>query len=325
MNQPTMDDLRNRYSGNGSECLLAFRDTFKRYASQNKQSLLDLTVVAANLDVTAFNEGSIDDPLALKAIHATNPDFDPHPWFGYGNDEWMGTVNSAKGKYFEYLVADRLNAGEPVGGLSLPPEFKAQLADSMTQPGWDMKILDDHGRIVDYLQLKATDSAGYIHDTLARYPDITILTTDEVAGKVGDSRLVLDSDISNHHLEAVMGAALTHYDDGFFDRFLDGFHPLLPLIFIAATQGYRVAVGQQSIELAIDDAAYRVARSATAGGVGALVYAIGGGWLSLPASFTAGLLYNRFRNLASLNTFYAEQTNRLKAYQLYQQDRLLQG
>ena len=172
-----LEHLRKKYTekSEGKDPLFAFHDAFKRYSICKKQSLIDLTVVAANLSPQIFWSSENVDPLLLQALADTNPNFDPNLLHQFSDEQLMGIINSSKGKYFEYLVTDKLNAGEIVGDVSLPDGYHAAMSDSLTQPGWDLQITNEHGQVADYLQLKATNSISYIHETLERYPDITIL------------------------------------------------------------------------------------------------------------------------------------------------------
>ncbi len=122
-----------------------FYDAFQRYLKANRESLFDLTLAAASAEV--FLDRGIDDidPRLVDAIRVTNPSLSDEHLFGLSDEELQGAVNTAKGKYFEYLVADRLNAGEQVGPVLLPDGYQAVLADSLNQPGWDMRIVGPDG------------------------------------------------------------------------------------------------------------------------------------------------------------------------------------
>jgi hypothetical protein len=190
----------------------------------------------------------------------------------------------------------------------------------MTQPGWDLQILDAEGRVSSYLQLKATDSLGYVHEALSRYPDITILATDEVADRGGD--FVLDSDITEASLEQQIGSAFDELDPGAVDRFLDAFSPLVPLMLIAASEGYRVVVGRTSMGHALGTASDRWTRSLLSSACGSAAYALAGGWVALPVAVASGLLYDRFRNQARIFESYERQIEKLTLLGGYQQLRL---
>ncbi len=297
----------------------AFQSAFRRYLKANRESLFDITVAAASAQVSLADGAEDLHPLLLKAIHDTNPSIDASSLFGLSGEELQGAVNAAKGKYFEYLVVEKLNQGHQVGPLLLEPGQKAVLAESMTQPGWDMRIIDEHGLVVEYLQLKATDSVSYIRSALERYPDIEILATDEVGG----SGLVLDSDISDQELRTHIELGVDAADGSLVESFLDHFHPLLPLAAIALYEGHRLSIGEQSMDgfkLALARRGQRIVVTQT---IGAAVYALGGGLLSLPAAIAGGLLFDRTINQAAMVTSYSSHRGRLLALRLPQQERQL--
>ncbi|MDM0108670.1 hypothetical protein QTH97_27235 [Variovorax sp. J22R24] len=313
-----LDALLQRYAiGGDLPAGEAFQQAFRRFLKTNRESLLDLTVAAASAQLSLVDGPEDVDPLLLKAIHDTNPSIDENNLFGLDGPALQGAVNTAKGKYFEYLVVEKLNQGEQVGPLLLEPGQYAVLAESMTQPGWDMQIVDDRGDVVEYLQLKATDSVSYIRSALERYPDIEILAT----GEVGDSGLVLDSGITDHNLREHVELGLDAVDGSLVDSFLDHFHPLLPLAAIALYEGHRLSVGRQSMDafkLALARRSQRIVVTQT---VGAAVYALGGGLLSFPVAVAGGLVFDRTINQAALATSYRSHQGRLLALRLLQQER----
>jgi len=290
-------------------------------ATSGKVTCPDGYVDSANL--TLFiqdNPSLLKDPLIASAIRDTNPTFDfANPPTG---EALEGAVSAAKGKYFEYLVVDRLKNGERVGDVVLPEGFTARIAESMTQPGWDVQILDSNSRVADYLQLKATDSASYIKDALDRYPDVTILTTDKVAGASFAGAHVLDADIQNSWLDQVVRDAMG-VDISFGEAFFQAFHPLLSLGFIVGTEGYRVVFSDKDAKRAVLAIAHRGTRTLASQSVGALVYAAGGGWLTLPAAIATGFLYERLAELYEASSLLEESRRHLLLLRLAQQDNLL--
>lgn len=297
----------------------AFQRAFQRYLKANRESLLDIAVASASVHITVDDGPEDVDPLLLKAIHDTNPTLTQHGVFELDGEALQGAVNTAKGKYFEYLVAERLNLGEQVGPLLLEPGQLALLAESMTQPGWDMRIVDEHGAVVEYLQLKATDSVGYIRSAIERYPDIQILATDEVAG----SGLVLDSGITEQELHAHVAQGIDAVDVSLTESFLDHFHPLFPLAAMALYEGYRLWIGQQSIDAFKLALARRSQRTVVTQTIGAAVYAMGGGLWSVPVAFAGGLMFDRTWNQAELAGAYEAHRDRLLALRLRQQARII--
>lgn len=119
--------------------------------------------------------------------------------------EVAGIVNVIKGKLFEQRYVEYLNDG------NLPDGYEAVLADSPTNPGWDIAILDPSGNVDGLLQAKATESLDYVQESLARYPDITIVTTEEVYGHLamhGIADNVIDSGISNEELSLLIESSI---------------------------------------------------------------------------------------------------------------------
>lgn len=319
---PKLDQLSRDYGNvGGRPAGERFYDAFQRYLKANSESLFDVTLTAASAEVFVGQDISDLTPRLVEAIRITNPSLADEHFLGLAGEELQGAINTAKGKYFEYLVADHLNAGEQVGPVLLPDGYRAVLADSLNQPGWDMQIVGPDGTIADYLQLKATDSAGYIQEALRRYPDIEILATHEVA----HSGLVLDSGITESDLHNQVSSAIDVMDDSVTERFLDYFSPLFPLVAIATWEGYKVLVGQQSLDkfkLAIARRGQRIVAAKLAG---AAVYAVGGSVLAIPAAFAGGLLFERYWNQEAILTSYRADTNRLISMRLAQQSRLLSG
>lgn len=297
----------------------AFHDAFTRYFKANRESLLDITIAAASTQISLADGPRDVAPLLLRAISDTNPSLGKDRLFSLDGEALQGAVNTAKGKYFEYLVVDKLNRGEQVGPLLLEPGQQAVLAESMTQPGWDLRIVDEHGAVVEYLQLKATDSVGYIRSALERYPDIQILATSDVAS----SGLAFDSGISDQDLRAHVGSGVDALDTSLSESFLDHFHPLLPLAAMALHEGHRLWLGRQSIDsfkLALARRSQRIVVTQT---IGSAVYALDGGLLSVPAAMAGGLFFDRTINQAAMATAFESHRRRLLALRLLQQERVI--
>ena len=120
--------------------------------------------------------------------------------------ELVGLVSGVKGKLFELELVEYLNAGHLANGV------RAELVASATQPGYDIRVVDDRGQVIDELQAKATESAAYVREALEKYPGIDVTTTSEVYAQLvglGFSAHVVDSGISEASLEQKVEAALS--------------------------------------------------------------------------------------------------------------------
>lgn len=205
-------------------------------------------------------------------------------------EQIAGFVNGWKGKYFEVLVRDELNGGSWIGDLHLAPGQLAHLATQVNQPGWDLVITDSHGDVVQELQLKATNSLSYIKEALERYPDIQIVTTDEVidaSGHISDEFVdaLTPSGISNAEMtDQVAGAMDTALGDGVvFDDVLD-LLPGLPFVIIALDEGRQVIMRGKTLAAALESGGERMTASGAALAIGGALAWADCGLLSVPAA-----------------------------------------
>jgi hypothetical protein len=95
-------------------------------------------------------------------------------------DTLRGVVSGVKGKLFEINYVDYLNAGH------LPSGYTAKLADSATQPGWDIRVLDDHGAVVEQFQNKASECASYVRAAIHADPSIPSVVPRDVFLKLSE-------------------------------------------------------------------------------------------------------------------------------------------
>ena len=170
-------------------------------------------------DLQQDYELAYPDKAAAMSLHEAAAKMD--------EEQLMGFTNGIKGKLFELRYTDYLNDGH------LPAGYHAELANSATQPGWDIAILDDAGRMDEALQLKATESADYIEHAFERYPYINIVSTDEVYSQVtmGDmADHLINSGISNEELTDYVHSHVLAMSDTGHEFFLPS---LIPYAIIA--------------------------------------------------------------------------------------------
>jgi len=188
------------------------------------------------------------------------------------SDALVGFISGVKGKLFEQRYVEYLNDG------NLPDGYEAELAESATQAGWDIAIEGENGEIASVLQAKATDSVSYVQDALEKYPNIDVVTTDEVYSHLvmsGISENITNGAISNADLvdsleKAVDSSEIT----------MDYTPPIFTLAFIAFTS-YK----DESLTL------YEKARSAgDRSGKTYLSYLIGGGVAAITNTWWLGVL-----------------------------------
>lgn len=184
---------------------------------RRKDQLLDLLVVGGVTLSQALREPASVPENVQQAFALAYPGRAQTETFSdaverMSSDELVGLVSGVKGKLFELELVDHLNSG------GLPDGYHAEIAGSATQPGWDIRVLDDNGQVSELLQAKATESAQYVQEALQRYPDIDVTTTTEVHAQltaVGLAENVHGSGISEAALQAKVEAAAAHSDAAF--------------------------------------------------------------------------------------------------------------
>ena len=275
----------------------AIGELYQHYIKKNEQALLDAASAATAVSAL-FLTDQIDmsqvTPQMAEAFSLAYPNVDLASLAGRSSAEIEGFLSAWKGKYFEVLVRDQLNAGEWVGDIHLDPGQEAVLAKSTTQPGWDLQIINSDGSIDQELQLKATESLSYVKEALERYPDIDVLATDEV-GEAAEN--IFSSGFSNEALEETIRAPMEDLLDGPIEELLETVLPGLPFALIAVGEGRQVLMGRKTFDIAMKDGLSRAVKSGAAIGAGALVAFFDGGLLSIPASFLTRLGIDRYQTM----------------------------
>ena len=172
----------------------------QRYRCRDEREVLEIAAIAADVSLDSVINLGLDpdaDPLFKEAFNRQYPNVDIESLVGASDQRLDGLADGVKGKYFEMLVCARLNAGERLGELQLQPGQTAHLAESSTQSGWDLRVENEDGSIDELLQLKATESMGYVKEALLKHPDIRVVVPSEVDAHADD---VLGTDISNEQL-----------------------------------------------------------------------------------------------------------------------------
>lgn len=285
--------------------------------TRSLQSLMDCAAAAANVALNPLEINALDEnPLLAKAIHDTLPNWAPGT--ALDGAELMGAVSTAKGRYFEYLVAERLNSGESVGGITLPPRYAAELAPAMNNPAWDLEIVDSDGVTADYLQLKATDSMAYVYGAMERYPDITFLVTSEVSDVGGVSNTGISDEAIQNLTQDALDPACSSIDESW--ALLGGFSTLG---LIAARAGFKLHLGQTNPQQAREYVVSAGGQSLAAQSAGFMASWLVGGWAGLPAAIGAYWWLGQQKKWSLLGEQVERATQRLRLLRLHQQEQRL--
>ena len=204
-----------------------------QWLNRNKATV-DSVVIGGETLVSLLSASTIPDEI-IKAYEAAYPDLSETISFQdkvreldkLDSDSLTGFISGIKGKLFEQKYVEYLNDG------NLPDGYSAILAESTTQPGWDIAIKGANGEMASVLQAKATDSVAYVQDALEKYPSIDVVTTDEVYSHLvmsGISENITNGTITNMELVDALDGAV---DASEFT--MDCTPPWITLAFIAFT------------------------------------------------------------------------------------------
>jgi len=201
-----------------------------QWLNSNKATV-DSVVIGGEALVSLLSASTISDEI-INAYEAAYPDFSKTISFQdkvreLDSDSLTGFISGVKGKLFEQKYVEYLNDG------NLPDGYSAILAESATQPGWDIAIKGDNGEMASVLQAKATDSVAYVQGALEKYPSIDVVTTDEVYSHLvmsGISENITNGSITNLELVDALDGAVDAAD-----LTMECAPPWITLAFIAFT------------------------------------------------------------------------------------------
>jgi hypothetical protein len=293
VSQGDIDDLTTRFR---KQSLILKGQSARRVqaveaaiASRRKKDLLDLLVVGGMTLSAILAAPSSVPPEVERAFEMA------YPGLAAGGEQFadavqrmdsmelLGLVNGVKGKLFEIELVEHLNNG------NLPDGLQAEMAESATQPGFDLRIVDQDGHVVDVLQAKATESAAYVQAALEKYPDIDVMTTTEVHSHLvalGAADQVTESGISETVLQAKVEAA-AHAADGVSaaDLLPSGLGMAIIALSVFTTKGGTAELlgeelGQRTAQATLSTAAGKVVMVATGTWWVSLAAGVGTRWLA---------------------------------------------
>ncbi len=247
----------------------------QRYRSRDEREVLEVAAIAADVsldDVLNLGHEPDVDPLFRDAFNRQYPNVDIESLVNASDERLDGLANGVKGKYFEMLVRARLNAGERLGELQLQPGQTAHLAESSTQSGWDLRIENEDGSIDELLQLKATESMGYVNEALEKHPDIRVVVPSEVDAGADD---VLGTDISNEQLDNIAQAQIDEMGESAVDDLLDqgaeaalDSIPFVSMIATGVIEGGRALTGRSTLRESFRRGAKRMGKAGVYNAIG---------------------------------------------------------
>lgn len=294
-------------------------DLASRYENRSQQEILEIAAIATDVSANSILNLGLEpenDALISEAFRLQYPNLGQN-LVGASEERLNGLANGIKGKYFELLVRDRLNDGETLGELRLGPGQVARLAASPTQEGWDLEIVNlEDGTLVEHLQLKATTSMSYIKSALDQNPDIRVVVPSEVDGVTDE---ILRTDISDNDLAEAVNRQLGEHSEDVLNEILDrsaewAFDavPIVSGILIALTEGRLVLIGRSNLDESLQRGARRLGRSATFSTLGATLFALDAGILSVPTTTAARVAWSRITNRIASGEYLDVKTSEIR-------------
>ena len=257
------------------------------YRRRNEREILELAALATDVSLDRVTNLGLEpeaDPQFLEAFRLQYPNVSLESLRGASEERLDGLLNGAKGKYFEVLVRDRLSAGERVGEIELLPGQVARLAESPTQPGWDLRIENEDGSVAELIQLKATESMAYVKSALDEYPGIRVAVPSEVDDSTDQ---ILGTDISNEQLELVTKTEMEEHAEGMAEGLLEtgadlaaDSIPFVSMITTGVIEGRNLLAGRSTLQESLSRGARRIGKAAVYDAIGT-VSGIGPGMIAV--------------------------------------------
>ena len=284
MGYEQLQALAESYEPQERESLLELAQGYRR---RSEREILELAALATDVSLDRVTNLGLEpeaDPQFLEAFRLQYPNVSLESLRGASEERLDGLINGAKGKYFEVLVRDRLNAGEGVGEIGLQPGQVARLAESPTQPGWDLRIENEDGSVSELIQLKATESMAYVKRTLDENPGIRVATPSEIDDS---TEQILGTDISNEQLEFVTKTQMEEHAEGMAEDLLEtgaelaaDSIPFVSMVTIGVIEGRNLLAGRSTLQESLSRGARRMGKAAVYDAIGT-VSGIGPGMIAV--------------------------------------------
>ena len=318
-----ISELASAYPPSNRKALI---EVVEHYGRRHEREVLELAAIAADVgidDLTNLGLEPDEHPLLQEAFERQFPGMSVESLAGSSPEYLQGIVNGVKGKYFEILIRDRLESGGSVGGVVLGDGETVQLAESATQPGFDLRILDRAGEQVEALQAKATTRIGYVKDHLDKYPGIKVIVPEERGQFASETPGVLSAEgLSNEEMtEAAKSQVQEWGESGLVDAIHHGAEyaiDAVPVVSIGVTmivEGQRVLTGRSTVNEALKRGGRRVAEASVWTAAGAALTHVGVGEPVSAAAMVGARMYagrvRKYRSLADTLDGSTEELRRL--------------
>jgi hypothetical protein len=222
--------------------VLEYNTEISQKAPQSRLASVVIAVCFERLMSNRLRYWTLEEDLVLQALRLSIPslskaDITELSSYLRNSDpaQMRGVLATTKGKYHELIVEQAENMDGD--------EVSARLFEDLNHPGSDIEFIVN-GQVIEEVQLKAVVSEALILEHQSKYPDITILATEEAASLVDG---VESSGFSNAQLQADVEERLKELEgDGTLDNIGDAF--VVSALSLAALNARKIAKGDISAD-----------------------------------------------------------------------------
>lgn len=150
-----------------------------------------------------------ESQLVLEAIRRSTVDLDDNASIHeiakyiqkYDEEQLLGIINNIKGIYHEIRFVYEENNDYD--------EIMAEMFEDTNHPNSDVILINTETGQREYVQLKATDDVEYVKEAIDNNPDIRVISTEELAEKMG----IDTSNMSNKELREEVEVVIEDLSD----------------------------------------------------------------------------------------------------------------
>ena len=315
--------LGKRYPPQDNDALMALSGEYQRRC---EREILELAAIAAEGVQNFWNLGLEPeaDPQVWEAFQLQYPNetIDSLRESIANSTDPDGTINGwergIRGKYFEILVRDELKAGESVGDMKLGPGEDVVLAESPTEKGWDINIVDEDGNSVRKVSLKAVKDFDGVEDALKEYSQYPVMTTADHESEAIDNGMVSTTDHNREDLTEMVRGQIDEATEGMAEDIAHqgmeiGFDsiPFASLPMIATTEMWKMRKDGYSFKEALRRSRRRIGRAGAWSTIEAAVNVTPAAPISIPITMVLRLVQVRAGQHISTGNYMEEKTKEI--------------
>ena len=315
--------LGHHYPPQDKDALMELSEDYQR---RYQREILDLATIAAEGVQNFWDLGlePEEDPQVWEAFQLQYPNetVDSLRESIAGSADPEGTIDGwergIRGKYFEILVRDELKAGESVGDIKLGPGEDAVLAESPTEKGWDINIVDEDGNSIRKVSLKAVKDFDDVEDALQKYDEYPVMTTADHEAEAIANEMVSTTAHNREELTEVVKGQIDEVTEGVAEDLAEqGLEvafdsiPFASVPIIAGTEIWKMRKNGHSFKEAWRRSRRRIGRAGVYSSIEAAVNATPAAPVSIPVTMVLRLTQTRIGQRVAQDNYMEEKTQEI--------------